>query len=73
MQFAPNANVYVTTLIDDIQAIVADVEREKDLYYKQSATEEERRMNKNIERIKDNGKKTEREKTLINFNEKELS
>ena len=67
MQFAPNANVYVTTLIDDIQAIVADVEREKDLYYKQSATEEERRMNKNIERIKDNGKKTEREKTLINF------
>lgn len=55
----------MTTLIDDVQTIVSDVEREKDLHNDGP---------KNMGKHKDNkGNKSEREKTLINFNEKDLN
>ncbi len=61
-------------MIDDVQKIVAEVDREKDLYLKQVAsTGASRDMTRNeMEKIRFDAKKSEREKTLINFNEKEI-
>ncbi len=64
LQFAPDAKVYVSTLIADVQEIVAGVERERDLHSAAPPA--------NLGRSVAGNKRPERERTLHHFQERAL-
>ena len=49
MQYAPTAKIYISTLIDDVQNIVSEVEREKELYNKKRS----KKADKSLDNIRE--------------------